>query len=293
MGNSEIYRPKEVSPRQTPSDALNELFTDVMVGYSDKVKRLGGVKNLPNFPEWELIQEKASAPIKKRYTQFSDIFDYSHVEWLHNAKFYTLPVGEYGREWGKEVICSASRITHALSDEKSGINMITETEALSVKYEYFLRNFTFYKEPKMIIDDSMSSLVTTVGLLTLYKVDGYEDHPDRLLNKLVHDRVFSKFSLVVPPGVIGTLPADTAVFTKPSVVRTGKSTLGIRRDIIDHFRKERSGFYKDNFNSDISLPLDRPGCPVGRTRMGKRVSGVDIMAKMLAEGVKSNYSKHE
>lgn len=203
------------------------------------------------------------------------------------------PVGDYGDNWARQLVQSANSFIQGARSSDSNTNIIHESLRLNSDYENLLGIYTFNKtDGMMTVTEGFQSILSVAGFLTMYKVPGYEDDPDRLLVDLAHARLFSKLALAIPPGLTGTLGFRGGVFTDPTVVKGPSGLLSINPKIIEHFSTERHKEYK-NESTFARARLDIPGCPLARKLPNEAQSGVDVSANLFAQTVRAQITNQK
>lgn len=206
-------------------------------------------------------------------------------------------VGEYGSDWTS--LCL--RTTAALIDSTTGKNgegqklveLAYETDDVHADNLERYTHYGFVKKvtpPDKVAEssslrtfqDGLFTVLTAVNWLTAYKVVGYEDNPVGLTRALVDQHLVSRLALVIPPQLTGEMSGQGIVLMAPTVVVKENGELDINEEIINHFTgKRKDGFYSNNTGGIEDLNVF--GCPLARRLKGKRESGIDMSARVLAD----------
>lgn len=277
--------------KKKPSDQLNEVFTSLMQNYSEKI-------GSENAKIREPFLRKRDPSLGIEFGIYPKIYTLSdaQIEQPHNWIVLRSPIGEYGDTWSTRLVTAGHSLINELIDSNSQVqvNLKEETKKVNRKHKKLLDIYTFrtssspanarnrHGGSETSIAEAFQSTLFAAGFFTQYKVPGYEDNPQGLLNDLSDQGVFSQLSLVIRPTVTATMGSSGVVFTSPTIIHDAGGRLRIRPDIIKHFHEGGVGKY---LTTQAKKSLDRPGCPVGRKLPGVKESGVDIAAKLFAKAV--------
>jgi hypothetical protein len=191
----EGFRPQNEQKR--PSDALNEVFTPLMVAFRNKVEK---TEWLDQSETYDLIARNLLQTILKPvdkmpnlrnqmfpFHEFPEIFVYaeSQVEFVRTKPAFgtSAPVGEFGEAWSKRLVSCAKTLLDEIS-ERTGIGMSNEAEKVTEQNKLILDEYTPLKTSfrgeksgaRMTSQLGLQLVLYTAGFLTQYKVPGYEDY---------------------------------------------------------------------------------------------------------------------
>lgn len=279
-----------------PSDTLNEAFTPLVEAFDRKIRQ---TKWLDNPSVIRYTPTRTFIPFSNYDNQLPIFTKAPSALANYRIVNFKAPIGDYHEEWANQLLTAANTLAHEAFDPKSNINIFPETRKVNRTFRRPLERYTFRgsalrfsrkswdgslrKGPQGTFLDAIQSVLYVAGLLTRYKVQGYEDNPERLLLQLAEEGLFSKLSLVIPPTVTASMGDLGITFTSPTITTQKNGELAIRKDILTDlvaFRRDR--FRYTSAGGDL---LDRQGCPVGRKLKGHSQTGVDMLAKLFAKTV--------
>lgn len=273
--------------RTSPSDELNLVFTGLVKEFIAKVTTAGEVENVPLvYPEkikmlpshTDLPKPREKYPIFER----TDNFLYAYTHAFRNEELCA-PIGEYGPEWAERLIVAASSLITA-SREDGRRNVKIEAGTVAKRHRSLLFWHTARQQETLdTLTDAIQSTLFVAGFLTAYKVPGFEDNPEGLLQEVAERGLFSMLSRYIPPAITAESGRSGWIFTNPTLLRQNQG-LVINRKILMHFLDTRDTTYQYHSTGAIRR-LDKSGCPVGHVLPGEEDTGVDMMAKLFAQTV--------
>ena len=299
MSKLENFWKAHIKKDYPPSEVLNAAFLPILKKLDSQIHTSGWLHHPPIKPTGVLPEIKTEHPLIATYSSHSDLYVQipERLAYPQLLVSFKAPVGEYGEDWAKRLIVAATSLAYEAVNTHSRVNVRREMEKANMKYRRILQQYTFRKTPDILrgkigkqfgtqasLVEGFQSILYAAGILTAYKVPGYEDNPTQLLLDLAKDGVISHLSLAIPPTNTATMGNNGIVFSRPTLIRQNDNSLGIQKDVLRKLALLRSTGFKHS-TTGAEKQLEKAGCPLGRKVRGEEESAVDIAARLLAETV--------
>ncbi len=208
----------------------------------------------------------------------------------------TIPVGEYGPEL-------AVKIYNVVQILLSKTTILKEKSIEMVKAHEDLFAKTARGSDAKVLEDmglaaykTMQEGIVTLGqaiaTLTLEKVPGYEDDPDRLIEDLLFKQLPNKLAYLAPPAYIGPFSL-AGVMIKGLMQKNGQGELTLNPDILDVFAASKNQVVLNLSVNEVHknfMPAGGRGCPVSFKGQEIKQSGVNELSGVFLEIYKDNFT---
>lgn len=292
------YRGAHFPYSKKPFRQTNHTFTSLAKTFDRRIHRSAWLTHSQIRPKKLLLDIRHMQPYHGDYWSHHDIIHKAKDVLTYDKLFvrFNAPIGEYGDVWAQRLIAAGATLANDAISLSSPIHIRDKTLLLDIFHRRLLRTYTFRETLRLFnkgwgkrygsqysFAEAMQSTLYTTGFLTAHKVRGYENNPEKLLMDLAKEGVFSQFSLIVPPTLTAVMGNRGNIFANPTVIADENGRLTLHPHITTKLVTMAKTEFKDLTTG--ARPLERRGCPLGRRGKGNKESGVDIVARLLAETV--------